>query len=297
MKNDFLYLLIIIVLSACTSTKNTSLKMPNTPVLADRMLWKITKTGQNDTTFLLGTFHLMCKEDIIFNDLISKKIQSSDKLYLEIDMDDPSMMMSMLTAFNMKEGKTLSDLVTPQEYTRIATFFKDSLGTPVDFLKNMKPFLLQSVLYPKLMNCRQVSGIEQEVMALAKIHNKDILGLETLQYQASIFDSVPYDVQAKAVVKMIDSLDKYRGEFAHMYQLYKNEKLQELGTLMDKEDEDMKDFMPMLLTNRNINWVNKLRDLLPNQSLFIAVGAGHLVGKTGLIELLRREGYSVEPAY
>lgn len=289
--------LIISVFMSCTSTKNSVTNATPKAPLQDRLLWKIVKPGQNDTSLLYGTFHLMCKEDVNFNEQITKGIEGADKVYFEIDLDDPGMMLSMMQMLQMKDGKSLSDFVSAEEYQRLDTYFKDSVKASLNLFKGMKPFFAQSMLYPKfMMNCRHASGVEQELMALAVKNKKEILGLETLQLQASIFDTIPYELQAKGLVKMIDSMPKFREDFQKMYNYYRTENLTELGKLMEKSDDDMAKYMPILLTNRNHNWVKTLRDILPGQSLFIAVGAGHLVGNDGLIRLLRQEGYVVEPA-
>src|SRR4029079_13245193 len=136
-------------------------------------------------------------------------IQYSDSIYMELDLDDPSTMMSALLYLNMKNGKSLKDYYTDAEYKKIQDYFNDSLQVPMLMFQKAKPYFLVALLYPKMMKCKTFSGVEEEIMKLAKEDNKQIKGLETMEFQASVFDSIPYDLQAKELLKNIDSVEKY----------------------------------------------------------------------------------------
>jgi uncharacterized protein YbaP (TraB family) len=210
-------------------------------------------------------------------------------------MDDPSTMMSGLLYLNMKNGKMLKDFYAPEEYKKIQTFFNDSLQIPMMMFQKAKPYFLVALLYPKMMKCKTFSGIEEEVMRVAKENNKQILGLETIEFQSSIFDSIPYDLQAKELLKNIDSLDKYKNEFNTLMQAYKSQEINTMETLMKESDFGMEKYENILVNYRNANWVEQLNTIMKNESVFVAVGAGHLLGEKGLINLLKNEGYVVEP--
>jgi uncharacterized protein YbaP (TraB family) len=119
-----------------------------------------------------------------------------------------------------------------------------------------------------------------------------------MAYQAGVLDSIPYKLQAKQLVSYIDSANKGAEEdkqLKEMFKAYKNQDLKKLEELMVETDAAMASFTDILLYHRNRNWVNKLKTLLPGKSLLIAVGAGHLPGEKGMINLLRKEGYTVTP--
>ena len=145
-----------------------------------------------------------------------------------------------------------------------------------------------------MLKCASPTGVEEELVKLAKENKKEIKGLETIQFQASVFDSIPYDWQAKELLKNIDSSQQYKTEFDSMMVVYKNQQLDDIGQLFTKSEFGSEAFEDLLITNRNINWVNQLKKIMKNESVVVAVGAGHLVGKKGLISLLRKEGYAVE---
>ena len=272
-------------------------KQVSLPVNKDNnsLLWEISGKGLKQHSYLFGTFHLMCKNDIAFSNNLKTAIANATEMYMELDMDDPAVMLGGLMMMNMKNGKKLKDLYTPAEYEKLSSFFKDSLHMPINFLESVKPYFLVAMMYPKMMPCKSVSGVEEELMKLAKQNKKNIKGLETLEFQAAVFDTIPYEQQAKELLKSIDSLPAYTVYFDSMVQVYKNQQLDKMETLFNDEEFGMEEYQDILLDKRNQNWVNQLKTLMKNESVFVAVGAGHLVGEKGLIALLKKEGYTLKP--
>ena len=210
-------------------------------------------------------------------------------------MDDPSTLLSGMLYMNMKDGKKLSDLYTPGEYKKLQAYFTDSLNTPIMLLQRAKPYFLVALLYPKMMNCTLPAGVEEALLQITKEDKKEIKGLETMQFQASVFDSIPYEWQAKELLKNIDSFSVYKKEFEEMIELYKNQQLDSMQNMLVKSEFGFEKYEDLLLNNRNRKWVKELNEIMKNESVFVAVGAGHLTGENGLISLLKKEGYNVEP--
>ena len=259
------------------------------------LLWKVSGKGLKKPSFLFGTFHLLCKDDIHISDPLKRAITSVDTIYMEMDMDDPTVMLSGMMYMNMKDGKTLKDLYTPEEYARLQAYFSDTLKMPMMLFQKAKPYFLVALLYPRMMDCASPSGVEQEIIKIAKNEKKEINGLETMQLQASVFDSIPYEWQAKELLNNIDSFPKYKKEFDEMVLMYKNQQMDSLESKITTSEFGGEEYSEFLLGNRNRNWVHQLNSIMKKSSVLVAVGAGHLPGKDGLIELLRKEGYKVEP--
>ncbi len=272
-------------------------KAPVLPVQGDdnTLLWEVSGNGLSKPSYLFGTFHLMCKQDIYFSENLKKAFGFADQVYMEMDMDDPATLLGGMIYMNMKGGKKLSDLLTPDEYKHVAQFFSDSLHMPIKLLESMKPSMIGALLYPKMMPCKSVSGVEEQLMVLAKKDKKEIRGLETIAFQASVFDSIPYETQAKELVKSIDSVNKYKLYFDTMMNVYKSQRITEIEKMFSKSEFGMEENQEVLLFGRNRNWVKQLKTIMKGNPVFVAVGAGHLVGDKGLIALLRKDGYTVKP--
>ena len=134
-----------------------------------------------------------------------------------------------------------------------------------------------------------------EVMKLAMADKKTINGLESVEFQASVFDSIPYEVQAKELLNLIDSFAVYKIYMAKMSADYRARNMSSLQELMSRTDFDYAGTEELMLNGRNRNWVKRLNEILPGKNIFVAVGAGHIPGDQGLVNLLRKEGYTVKP--
>ncbi|GGH70744.1 hypothetical protein HNQ91_003081 [Filimonas zeae] len=257
------------------------------------LLWKISGKGIHSASYLYGTHHLVCQDQLKIDSAIKKAFRSTQQLYLELDMDDPTMALEALKYMPMKNKQSLSDFLSPKDYDSVATLFQKRTGIPMLLFKSSKPILLASMLYPAMMQCKP-EGWETVFMMMAKELNMPVNGLETIAFQMSIFDSIPYKAQAESLKEMLynfDSLQRTNTKLVNMYQNKDLDKLQQEVV----EDKDLGKYAPVLLYNRNANWVPKIAAQAKQQPTFFAVGAGHLGGNKGVIALLRKQGYTVTP--
>jgi len=291
MKLLYLFGLILGISIVNAQTNDSILKKD---AAGNTLLWEITGNGLQKPSYLFGTFHLLCKEDIHFSAALKQAVVNSDKVYLELDLDDPSTILGAFMLMNMKDGKKLKDLYTDEQYKRVSNFFRDSLKTPIGLFQQMKPEFLVALLYSKMMPCNTTASIDESIMQMAKANGKEIKGLETMAFQASVFDSIPYEKQAGELLHTIDSMEISKKYFELMLTAYKEQRLDKIENIINNPEFGTTENQDILLDNRNKNWVVQLKEIMKKESVFIAVGAGHLVGKNGLIALLRAEGFTVK---
>jgi uncharacterized protein YbaP (TraB family) len=148
-------------------------------------------------------------------------------------------------------------------------------------------------------SCTSPQAMEEVIMKEAKGYGKNVKGLETMAYQLSIFDTIPYKMQAMQLVKYVDEAgkggDSDSKEYEKLLEAYREQDLSKLEEFTKSTDMGISGFTDILLYNRNRNWVEKLKDILPGRSVVVAVGAGHLPGENGVINLLRKAGFTVKP--
>ncbi len=281
----------VFFLQSCKAQSNIKL-----PINKDNntLLWEVSGKGLKQPSYLFGTFHILCKDDIQFSANLQTALKASNQVYFEMDLDDPKNTLGGMFFMNMKD-KTLADLYTFEELQKVTKFYKDSLKMNLSYFNKMKPMMLAALLYPRMMPCKTPSGVEIELMTIAKKEKKEILGFETIEFQSLIFDSIPYSVQAKYLLKSIDSMDKYKLYFNKMVQTYKNQQTDSLVAIVNDKTFTDGENNDALLKNRNLNWVQQLKTILLKTNIFMAVGAAHLFGKDGLIDLLRKDGFTVKP--
>ena len=267
--------------------------------LEKSLLWEISGNGLTKPSYLYGTIHMICKDDAALGDSLVAAIERSDRVYFEVDMDN---LMEMLTAFKdfkMKNDTTLADLLSKEDYEKVKEYMESkSTLLPFSKLETYKPMLASSLLMESGIGCEESVAMEQLILEVAKKNRKRVEGLETMSYQASIFDSIPYKLQAEQLLKYVKDGGNQPGadkEFEEMIEAYKEQDIEKLGQFVSTDEGGLGNYEDILIFHRNRNWVDKLRNIMPGKSLTIAVGAGHLAGEKGVIRLLRKEGYIVRP--
>lgn len=257
------------------------------------LLWRITGKELAQPSYLYGTIHMICPEDLILGDSLRSSVDKTDRLFLEIDMDAPGLLMKTMKLSMLSSG-TIRELMTPADFRRLESFTIDSLGMPMMLLNKMKPFTLMSLMYSKLLPCNKPASYEETLMKMAKKQDKEISGLESIEAQMAVFDQIPDTMEIRMLMAFIDDFQGQRDEFATMINAYVRKDLHLLGKMIG-DAPDMDGFEDLLLVNRNKRWIPVMKEEIKKGPCLFAVGAGHLPGTDGVIELLRKEGFSVSP--
>ena len=260
------------------------------------LLWKISGKGMAKVSYLFGTMHILCSDEAKLSDSLKAVIAGCDEVYFEIKLDDLSNLLGAMKSMQMNDDKKLSDLMSVEKYQKVKNYFsKHGSMLPFSMLERFKPLLISSLIEEQNMNCQATDGMELTIMKELRPYDKPIRGLETMEFQAGLFDSIPYTKQAEELLDYIDSADQYKKMTADLAAMYKRQDLDQIDEISRKDDPAMNGYMDLLLYDRNRKWAKNLDTLLSKKSLLIAVGAAHLPGKDGLIDLLRKDGYTLTP--
>ncbi|MGI9159419.1 MAG: TraB/GumN family protein [Saprospiraceae bacterium] len=265
------------------------------------LLWKISGNGLSKPSYLYGTIHLIPKADLAFSEPLLAALDRSKRVAFEIDMREMTNLakqFSLITKSFMRDGKTLRDLLNTEDYALVQSKMAEK-GLSMGMLERLKPMFLSMILSNEeenLQNSRMTS-VEMELYQLARKRKLASAGLETAAYQISVFDSIPYDAQARMLMETLRSGEGEAGGGAYedMLRLYRAEDISKMQSMVVAEGQDMARFEELLLTRRNQNWIPVMQRLMKETPTLFAVGAGHLGGPRGVIALLRAEGYRVEP--
>lgn len=263
---------------------------------AHTLLWRISGKGLARPSYLFGTMHILCADEVTLSDSLKAVIAGCDKVYFEINLGDMTAMLSAMKYMQMNDGATLNDLLTPAEYHKVEDYFHKHASTlPFGMLQRFKPMLISGLIEEQGLGCATTDGMELMIMKQLRPYNKPVDGLETVEFQAKLFDSIPYAEQARQLVDYIDSAEENKKMSRDLAELYKKQDLDKIDELSRKGDPGMEKYMDLLLYDRNRKWAKTLPDLFSGHSLLVAVGAAHLPGDNGVIDLLRRQGYTVTP--
>lgn len=296
----FLSLAALLILSSCGAQKKAvqNAAPDKYQPLAKSLLWEISHPEVEKPSYLFGTIHLIDKDKYFLPKGTLESLDKAKEIVFEVDlneMKDIGNQMGLLSKAYMNNDLTLSDLLTKEEYKEVDDFFKN-MGLPLFFFERMKPMFL-SVLASmdgdmSDMQARMTS-YEFELSDMASARGLSTSGLETLDFQIGLFDSIPYENQAQMLLKGIRDKDKDNGGFDDMVEMYKTQNID--GMLTTIEGEDLANFEHLLLTKRNKAWIPIMKEKVNQQPTFFAVGAGHLAGEEGVVWLLMKEGFTLKP--
>lgn len=260
------------------------------------LLWEINGKGHAKPSYIFGTMHVLCAAEEMMSDSLVAAISKSEQVYFEIDMDNPGEMLGVFKYIKMKDDKKIEDLLSPDEYQRIKEYFsKNKTVLPLSMMERFKPYFVAAMLSESKMPCTSKTGMEELIMRQAKKEGKTIKGLESIAFQASVFDSIPYAEQAKELLKTIDEEAK-QDSFAHrMAEIYRSQDLDQIEHLTLEEEGGVSSYLELFLFGRNANWIAPMETAMQNQSVLFAVGAAHLPGEKGVLNLLKKAGYTTRP--
>lgn len=278
--------------------------------LDNALLWQISNSSIDGfvTSYVFGTIHLIEKEKFFYPKGTIEALNNCKQVIFEIDMDNMNDMhnqFSMMTKMMMDDGITLDDLLAEEDYAFVSSFFND-LGVPMMFANRMKPMFLSSMTEidvndMNLFNNKggeqsSVMSYEMELYNEAQERSIEVNGLETMDFQISIFDQIPYKDQAQMLVQVVRNVNSEESEsmMKHLVDSYLNQDIESLvNTFTD--DEGFIEFEKLLLSDRNAIWIPLMEAYMLQHSTFFAVGAGHLAGPQGVLHLLRTKGYTITP--
>ena len=260
-----------------------------------QLLWKISGNGVKQNSYLYGTIHVMPKEKFSISSKIQEAINSSSNMAMEVDLDmDLKTKIRVAQEMILPNGKTLRNYLSTEEFNRLNTYCLDSLKLKKGKLKKyyrLKPFFFSSVVAQEQMG--EISSYEMEFMKIAKKRKMTMIGLESIEFQMQTINKITVEDQAKMLMQEFGS--NPTEQFDDMLNLYLKEDLEGLYKVVSEESNAIPEFNYNFLEVRNKNWIPVIEKNIASQSYFIAVGAAHLPGENGVIQLLRSKGYSVEP--
>lgn len=262
--------------------------------LENSLLWKI-EGNDIKTSYLYGTIHLLPLKDFIITDKVLTAFEIADQIVLELDMDDPSMHMEILKNVQRKDNATLQKELTEEDYKKLDQLLVSSYGAGVGVFNNWHPAMVGTFLIRNYIEGEPAS-YEISFVEMADEKNKEVFGFETPAEQLAIFDEIPYKEQINGLEKMIRDEEKVKKTYHTLVSLYKEEKIDQLYNFFI-DYYGTPDKVEKLLKQRNKKWIPKFESFSGNNVTFYAIGAGHLSGEDGIINLLRKEGYKVSPIF
>lgn len=255
--------------------------------IQNSLLWEISGNGLEKPSYLFGTIHMICESDFLMKEKVKSSFEKTEELALELDFDDPKELQNMQKL--AVSPIPLSEALTVEEYAKLETLLKNKYGLEIKQFENYNLIGVMSVLMMKQLNCTP-KVYEIEFLKMAMKRKSIVHGMETVEDQEKAFGD---SFNNKEFIEQLESYDATY--FAELIRFYKNEELDKILKMTTDDkfmDEEAQRFM---LDNRNKKWIQKMPEMMQQHSVFFAVGAAHLPGDNGVINLLKKSGYTVKP--
>jgi uncharacterized protein YbaP (TraB family) len=259
------------------------------PSFTQSLLWRITHSDLSEPSYLYGTIHISDSRVFELRDTVYKYLDNCDAFAAELDLS----METMITIAGMMmlpEGQTLNDRFNPEDYELIRKAVKSCSGYDLSMFNKMKPPALIAICFANTAPHNLEATVDELLYKHAKATGLSTFGIETVEEQIALFDKIP-DTYVLEYFRHIDQQDD---EMENLIRCYRNADLDSLLILI--QDEESGSLLnDELIRHRNYRMAERIIPLIHEQPSFVAIGCGHLPGSEGVIALLRKEGYKVEP--
>lgn len=273
-----------------------------------QLLWKISGNGLEKPSYIFGTHHLAplsIKDSIA---AMPQALSETTQVYGEVVMSEmmtPAFMQEMQKNMMLPADTTLQSLFTTQQYEQVGKVVKENLMADISMLAQLKPSAIMQQLVV-ILSMKYLPGfnpqeqIDAYFQQQAQQNGKKVGGLETAQSQLDIlFNSQSLRRQAEQLFCTASDIEKTMKQSKELVNCYKAQDLDGVLRLMEEREGTSCDPQPgemeALIDNRNLAWTKKMPAIMQDTPTLFVVGAGHLPGDKGVLNLLKQQGYTLEP--
>jgi len=261
-------------------------------------LWKA--AGEKNSVYILGSVHLLKRESAALKPIVLEVFSKSRRLVLEIDLvkEGPAKFQQLLMQKGINlDGKSLHQQLLPETYELAAQRAAD-LGVDLKLMASFKPWvvaLTMVVMQLQKLGYDPNSGIDHQLAQRAKQANKPVSGLETAEFQIDLFSRLSPPEQDMFLRRSLIEMDQLEKSVDDMVDAWSRGDVERGEMLFLESMRDYPELKAKLLDERNRNWIPQIDQFLKqDEDILVVVGAAHLVGKEGVIELLKARGYNLE---
>jgi len=257
--------------------------------------------GAHNTVYLAGSVHLLKKDDMSLPPAFEKAYASAKALVMEVDIDEvdsPAAQAILLQKGMFADGSTLREAIGDARYARVATE-ATRLGLPLEALAQFEPWAIALTLtqleYLQL-GFDPDEGVERQLGRRAHADGKKIQGLETVEQQINILAGLSKEDQARFLDQTVTEMDSADRETQEIVAAWRSGNATKLAALMSDDFKAFPSLYRALVTDRNRRWLPQIERLLKgDQDYLVVVGALHLIGEGGLLQLVRADGLEPRP--
>ena len=278
-----------------------------------QLLYKISGKGLRKPSYIIGTYHLAPVSFVDSIPGLRGALAESEQVYGEIetaDMTSPENIAKMQQAMMLPEGKTLTELLTPEQMQKLNATMRELLGVDMSnpmVAQQMNKMLPQALVtqLTVIMYLKKHSGFnptqsfDDYFQQQAVAQGKPVGGFETMDFQLqALFGSISIERQIELLMCFLNNREWEESQVDNIVEAFFAQDLNSIEAAMDEKQDNSCDATDeeneLLIYGRNATWLKKMPEIMQQKSTFFAVGAAHLVGERGVLAGLRNAGYLVE---
>ena len=256
--------------------------------------------GEHNTVYLAGSVHLLRANDAALPAAFERAYAGSRALVMELDLGKLDQLEAgswMMAHGTLPDGSSLRKVVGEERYRRV-TAEADRLGLPMEAADRQTPWAigleLLELQYMQL-GFDPEQGVEQQLERRAQTDGKPTSGLETVTEQLGVFETLSPEDQARFLDLVVTEMHEVESETRSVVAAWRTGDARKLAALLGDEYKSFPTLYRTLVTDRNRRWLPQIEKLLKDKDNYlVVVGALHLVGDGGLLELMRKDGFAAE---
>jgi uncharacterized protein YbaP (TraB family) len=256
--------------------------------------------GEHNTVYLAGSVHLLKANDAVLPAAFDRAYAGSRALVMELDLGKVNPLEAaswMMEHGTLPEGGSLRKSIGEDRYRRVSAQ-ATRLGLPMEALDQFTPWVLGLQLlelqYTQL-GFDPEQGVEQQLERRAQSDGKPTTGLETLAEQLGVFETLSPEDQARFLDLIVTEMREVESQTQSVVSAWRAGDAGKLTTLLGDEYKSFPALYRTLVADRNRRWLPQIEKLLKDKdNYFVVVGALHLVGESGLLEMMRKDGFRPE---
>lgn len=273
-----------------------------------QLLWKVTGNGLDAPSYIMGTHHLAPFSIMDSIAGLRQAMRETQQVYGELKMSElesPATMQLMQKSMMIDSDTTLTTLFSPEDYATVNKFCKENMMMDLSMAPKLKPaYLLNNVIvmaYVKhIGKFNPQEQLDTFFQSQASKNGKKVDGLESPEFQFNLlFNGASLQRQAQLLMCTLHNIDSEVENIKKLTDAYMRQDLRTMLEISEQRKGNQCDPLPgeedAMIFNRNKAWAEKLPAILKAAPTFVAVGALHLPGEKGLLNLLKKQGYTVEP--
>jgi uncharacterized protein YbaP (TraB family) len=255
------------------------------------LLYQFKKNGHKDI-FVFGTIHVAKNELFSISKSLNKVIKKIDSAYFEIIPNEIEMMQAIEPYIIQADSLSLKKYLTPQQKKLVSTFLTKHFGN--DKYINFHPLIINLSIHQTFYSKTDAKPMDLYFIEKCKNNNKALGQLESIQEQLNLFSQRPIYQQINEVLNSIENYEKHKSDLQKLFDIYANQNLDSIYNFMLQEmnyEENKSFYLETLLNKRNVQMAEKITGLSLKSSNIYFIGAAHLPGEKGIINLLRQKGF------